>query len=67
MSPPAQKARSPAPRRITALTAGSSAHAEMTISQRQDHAGVSAFSAFGRLSVMRPIPPATLEQDLPRS
>src|SRR5947207_15859632 len=55
-SPPAQKARSPAPRRITALTAGSFSHWGMTFSISRIMPCVSAFSALGRLSVITPSP-----------
>src|SRR3982074_3443981 len=55
-SPPAQKARSPAPRTTTALIAGSFSHPGRTFSISRIMPCVSAFSAFGRLSVIRPSP-----------
>src|SRR4029450_11892399 len=56
MSPPAQKARSPAPRKTTALIAGSFSQPGMVFSSSRIMPCVSAFSAFGRLSVISPSP-----------
>src|SRR5216684_4595842 len=58
-SPPAQKARSPAPRSTTALIAGSFSHPGRTFSISRIMPCVSAFSAFGRLSVIKPSPSFT--------
>src|SRR5260370_27656849 len=58
-SPPAQKARSPAPRSITALTAASFSQPGRTFSSSRIMPCVSAFSAFGRLSVITPSPSFT--------
>src|SRR5258708_18641296 len=58
-SPPAQKARSPAPRTTTAVMVGSFSQPGMTFSISRIMPCVSAFSAVGRLSVMRPRPSLT--------
>src|SRR5713101_1651071 len=58
-SPPAQKARSPAPRTTTALIAASFSQLGMTFSNSRIMPCVNAFSALGRLSVMRPRPSLT--------
>src|SRR5215470_17216122 len=57
MSPPAQKARSPAPRRTTAWTSGSRAHSASRGANARYIPSVIAFSAFGRLIVAIPTPP----------
>src|SRR5262252_1349985 len=59
MSPPAQKARSPAPRSTTALMAGSFSQPGITFSSSRIMPCVSAFSALGRLSVITPSPSFT--------
>src|SRR5260370_33637356 len=58
-SPPAQKAGSPAPRSISALTAASFSQPGRTFSSSRIMPCVSAFSAFGRLSVITPSPSLT--------
>ena len=57
MSPPAHSARPPAPSTITSETAGSPAHRTRAASIASHIACVSAFSACGRFSVMRPACP----------
>src|SRR5258708_6009480 len=58
MSPPAQKARPPAPRINTAWTAGSSAQARNIGSNRRYMSRVKAFSACGRFKVTVATPPS---------
>src|SRR5437016_12076291 len=58
MSPPAQKARPPAPRIRTAWTAGSSAQPRSIGSNRRYMSRVKAFSACGRFNVTVATPPS---------
>jgi hypothetical protein len=59
MSPPAQKAFSPAASITSMATASSAAQASSAASIRLHISQVSAFSAPGRLSVIRPARPST--------
>ena len=57
MSPPAQKARSPAPRTTTRVTRGSAAQSASAFARSVTMPWVSAFSAAGRFSVTSPAGP----------
>src|SRR6185503_10325192 len=57
MSPPAEKARSPAPVTTMRVTPSSSAHASSCAASALTMPRVTALSAFGRLSVTSPAAP----------